>query len=336
MIMVIVLIVDVVENIDRFIERKPTMDELIFGYYLNLLPFYGIMLWPICVFLSVIFFTSRLAQRSELIPALSAGVNFYRITLTYLGTALFLTIILFFLKGYAVPLSIEKRMVFEYKFFHPKTISSNYNVHKKVAKDTYVSIGYYDRRAMVGHRFVLEQIADGDVIRRIWATNARWNDTTKHWLLEDVHIRDIYGQKERLIHRPTIDTTFQLSHGDIFVIQNKEGSFTNDALDDYIRLEELRGSDILPKLYEERYRRYSDPFAVLILAAIGFAMSSRKRRGGVAVQIGIGVILTFFYIAFLVVGVGVSGDKFPLVLAVWLPNILFAGVAWLTLYLAPK
>lgn len=336
MIMVIVLIVDFVEKMDMIIEKKPPISDLIFRYYFNLLPYYGSLLAPICIFLAVIFFTSRLAQRTEFIPALSSGVNFYRIAATYLGVAAVLTLLAFVVKGYAVPQSIEERMDFEYKYFSPKSVSSNYNVHKKVAKDTYVTIGYYDRRAMTAHRFILEQVANGDIVRKLWATHAKWNDTTHRWLLDEVHIRQIGPRQEQLTYRPTLDTTFQLTHGDIFVIENKEESFSNSALDGYIALEELRGSDILHQLYEERYRRYSDPFAILVLTLIGFAISSQKRRGGIALQIGVGIMICFFYIILLIVGTGLSGDRFPLWLAVWLPNIIFSGVALVALRLAPK
>jgi len=336
MVMVLVFIVDFVEKMDMILEKKPPVHALIFQYYLNLLPFFGSMLAPICVFLAVIFFTSKLAQRTELVPVLTAGVSFYRIAAIYFVVALGLGALAFYVKGYLLPLSIDPRMAFEYQYFKPRRIGSNYNVHKKVAKDSYITIGYYDTKSMIGHRFTLEQTGGHDVVRKIYAEQAVWIDSTRHWRLERGQIREIAGDKERLIPFEVKDTTFLIGHSDIFIIELKQNSLTNPALTKYIELEEMRGSDILPKLYEERYRRYSDPLAIVILTLIGFAMSSRKSRGGIALQIGLGILLCFVYVVLLVAGVGMAGDSFPIWIAVWFPNVLFGFVSIGLLRWAPK
>jgi lipopolysaccharide export system permease protein len=335
-IFVLVLMVDTLEKLDLILEKKPPFDGLVFEYYANLLPFFGIMLAPICVFLAVIFFTSQMAQRTEIVPMLSAGVSFYRIALTYFGVSLLLAAGMFYAKGYYVPHAVEDKLAFEVKYLRPPKLAFNSTVHKKVAKDTYFSIGYYDHKEMEGQNFTLEQVRNGDIIKKIYAERIYWVDSTRHWLLKKGRVRIIEGNAERIVPFAEKDTTFLIEHGDIFVLEQKQNSLTNTALQRYITLEEMRGSDILPKLYEERHRRYADPLAIVILTIIGFAMSSKKSRGGIALQIGLGMMLCFGYIVLLVAGVGLAGDDYPVWVGVWAPNVLFAGVAALLLRVAPK
>lgn len=336
LILAICILVDVVEKMDDFLEKKPPLSDIVFVYYANFIPYYGNLLAPVCLFLAVIFFTSQMAQRSELIPLLAGGVSFYRILLPYIGTSILLACLAFYLRAYEVPHATVKRLEFEYQYFYKRKVSSNKNVHKKVAPDTYVYVSYYHEKNKEGQNFSLERIKDGDIVTKIHADRMVWIDSTESWQLRRVQIRNIDGMEEELRFVPRLDTTFLLKPDDIFIVEQKAETMSLPDLIEYIELEEMRGSDILEQLYIERHLRFADPIAVIILTLIGFAMSSRKRRGGIALQIGLGLVICFTYIAMRFVGYAIAGDNFPPWLAAWLPNLLFFPISIFLLRIAPK
>lgn len=328
----ICIIVDVVEKMDDFIDKKPPITEVLFDYYLNFMPYWGLLLMPLCVFLAVIFFTSRMAARTELIPILSVGVSFYRLMVPYLIVGVLLAGMSFGLKAYVLPDSTSTRIEFEYKYFRKRRISSHKHIHKKVAHDTFVYISYYNEKRKEGHTFALERLKDGEIVSKISARKIAWVDSTEKWRLKTVSVREIDNRKAEQLHKfDQIDTTFLLTPDDLYIKEQWAETMNLPALNNYIRLEEMRGSDILKELYVERMRRFSDPVALIILTLMGYSLSSKKSRGGVALRIGIGLILAFMYIALLFVGTAIFGEQF-----VWVPNGIFLAVSVFLLVRAPK
>lgn len=342
MVLVIVWVVDMVEKMEDFSLKKPSFHELVFNYYLNLLLYYGNMFAPICVFLGVIFFTSQMAQRTELVALLSGGVSFYRVFLPYIIGAIILSGASFWLKGYIVPHATTKRLEFEYKYTNKRKVSRDRDIHKKVAADkktftdTYVYMTYFDNKRQEGFGFTMEKMQKGAMIGKMKAERAIWSDSLDKWQLRDVTLREMNGEKESIVKLPRVDTTFNLKPEDIFIVEQKSETMNNRELDKYIVLEEMRGSEILKDLYIEKNRRFADPIALIILTIIGYAMSSRKSRGGTALQIGLGVVISVLYIAMLLLGTLFISDVFPAWLAVWLPNMIFFPFSLLLLRLAPK
>ncbi len=335
-VLAITVLIDLVEKINDFLEKKPPWTEIIGDYYLNFIPYFGQLFTPICIFLAVIFFTSRMASRTEIIPILSSGVSFYRFLLPYIITSVVLTGMAFYFKGYLVPKATERRITFEYKYISKKRVSSTKDIHKKVASDTYVYIGYYNERRKEGNPFSMERIKNGDIVTRITAKRIVWVDSLEHWRIEDAVVRTLDGPKERLRSRSLIDTTFLLTPDDLYIKEQYEETMNLSELNTFIHLEEMRGSEILKTLYVERARRYSDPVAIIVLTLIGVAMASQKTRGGTALQIGLGLLLCFIYIAMLYTFQAVSGDSLSPWLAVWLPNLIFFPISLYLIYRAPK
>lgn len=337
MVIAISIVVDIVEKLDEFLSKNPSLYEIIFVYYLNFVPFWGSSLAPICIYLAVIFFTSRMAQRTEIVPLLSSGVSYYRLLVPYIMAACLLAGVSFYLKAYLVPQSTARQLDFEYKYeMRSKRISSTKDIHKKVALDTYVYISYYNEKRKEGHNFSLERIEDGEIVTKINARKIIWVDSTENWLLEKVRTRHIDGEDESLSITNRLDTMFLLTPDDIFIREQKAESMTLPVLLEYTKLEEMRGSDILKELYIERHRRFADPLAIIILTLIGFAMSSRKSRGGIALQIGLGLLICFIFIALLFAGQAIVGDSLPPWLGVWLPNFVFFPISLFLLHIAPK
>ncbi|MEO0896282.1 MAG: LptF/LptG family permease [Bacteroidota bacterium] len=331
--LVICIVVDVLEKIDVFLDERPPMDELIFDYYLNFIAYFGNLLAPICIFLGVIFFTSRMAARTEIVPVLSAGVRFRRLLQPYLIISLLTMGASFVLKSYIIPNSTEARLAFEYTYMkkQKKRVVKLNDIHKKVAQDTYVYFHHYNERSNIGTNFGMEKVVNGAIESKLNAKSIRWVDSTDRWRLDRVEIREFGGKQETIRRYKTMDTTFLLTPEEIFIKEQFAESMTLPKLLNFIEKEELRGSDILDSLYLERHRRYSDPLAVLILSMLGFAISFEKSRGGIAVKIGIGILLCFIYVALLYGGAIIVGEEYPPWLAVWMPNFFFGPITILLL-----
>ncbi|MFK7971168.1 MAG: LptF/LptG family permease [Bacteroidia bacterium] len=335
----IVIVVDFNEKSDKFLaDDGPALGEILQNYAYNVVPYFANLLTPICVFLAVVFFTSRMAQRTELIPLLSGGVSFYRILLPYVALAVVIAAGSFYLKSYVVPNSVDRQLVFDYEHkFRSDNKSRTKNVHKKVsADDTFVSFEYYQAARAEGTGFMMERKEGNDFVMRLKADRIQYIDSLNVWRLKRVEKRTFNGLQEKLVFIAEMDTTMLLLPSDLKVREMMAEAMTLPDLKEYIHMEEMRGSDILFDLYSEHHRRYADPIAVIILTLIGFAMSSRKSRGGIAVQIGLGLVICFTYIALLYVGKAAVGDDFEPFWAVWMPNILFFPLAIWLLRRAPK
>ena len=335
-VLAICILVDVVEKVDDFIEKQPTWNEIFFDYYINFVFYFGTLFAPVCIFLGVIFFTSRMAERSELVPLIAGGVSFYRILAPYVACSLILSGVSFYLKSYVVPPATAKRIDFEYKYFKKRQVSKTRNIHKKVAPDTFVYIDIYLQKQKAGRGFAMERIVDGEIKTKIHADHIYWIDSSQYWLMRRVEVRHIDGMKEEIRLYPTLDTTFLLTPDDIFIKEQFQESLDLDQLESFIKDEEMRGSDILEDLYCEWHRRFADPVAALILTMIGFAMGSKKSRGGTALRIGFGLIISLMYIGLLFFGQSFAGDNFPPWLAIWMANLIFFPVALILLILSPK
>jgi lipopolysaccharide export system permease protein len=336
LVMTVSVVIDFVERLDEFLEKKPPLREIVLEYYVNFVFYWANTLAPISVFLAVIFITSRLAGRSEFVAMLGSGISFYRIFAPYLVSSLLLAGLMFLLKSYGVPLSTAQRLEFEYKYLRKRRVTSSYHIHKKVAADTYVYMYHFNEKTNEGTAFGMEQLREGDLRVKIQAKKAVWVDSLSRWRLMQVSWREMDGGRESIRFLPQLDTTFLLTPDDIFIKEQKAESMILPDLLEYIRLEEMRGSDILYDLYIERHRRFSDPLAVIILTLIGFSMSSRKLRGGIALQIGIGLLICFFYATLLYAGQIMVGDEYPAWMGVWLPNMIFLPLALILMRLAPK
>jgi lipopolysaccharide export system permease protein len=335
----IVLVVDFNEKSDTFLsDEGPPLADILQNYGYNVIPYFTNLLTPICVFLGVIFFTSRMAQRTEFIPLLSGGVSFYRILAPYIFLAVLIGLASFYLKSYVVPESVDRQLDFDYtwKFRHDNKSQTRY-VHKKVSADgTFVSFDYYQPVRAQGTGFMMERKKGNDFTMRLKADRIKYIDSLGVWRLNRVEKRIFDGIDEKLVFVAEMDTTILLTPADLQVREMMGEAMTLPQLKEYIKMEEMRGSEILFDLYSEQHRRFADPIAVLILTLIGFAMSSRKTRGGIAVQIGIGLVLCFTYIALLYIGKAAVGDDFSPFWAVWTPNFIFFPLAIYLLRKAPK
>jgi lipopolysaccharide export system permease protein len=341
-ILAVTVVIDIAEKIDDFIEYKPPIDKLIFSYYVNFCLFFGNLLSPICIFLAVIFFTSRLTSNTEIVAMLSGGISFWRVMATYLITASVLALGSFYLNAYVVPIATKNRIEFEYEHLKKKQDNRMSNIHKKIGnnaetgEETFIYLYNFSQYSQRGTLFTMEVMRDKDIVKKIEANEIVWQDSLKSWHLQDVKIHTFNGRQENIYQLPSMDTTMLLTPDDIIIKDMHAESIPLNILSENIALEELRGSGLEEELTMELYRRYAYPFAAIILTLIGFSVSTKKRRGGTPLQIGIGLVFAFVYVLLVVAGQAIIGDKLPAWVAVWLPNGLFFLVALFLLRLAPK
>jgi lipopolysaccharide export system permease protein len=339
LIMTIAVVFDLTEKIDNFMERAAPWRAVIFDYYLNFIPYFATLFTPLFVFIAVIFFTSRMAVNTEIIAILNSGMSFRRMMWPYFLSALTIAVIIFYLTNFVIPHANLVRMDFEDKYYRSQGRRLNVeNIHRLEFKNTYVYIESYSPIYLRGRNFTIEKFDDsGKLISKLSAPTALWDTTSSKWSLLNYVLREIHGNAEILTKGAKIDTTLTIKPEDFSRNPGIVGTMTYNELDDYIKLLQLQGSDELKVFLIEKHRRIASPFAVFILTIIGVTLSSRKIRGGIGMNIGIGLALSFSYILFLQFAsqFSLKGNLSPM-LAMWIPNLLYLIIAMVLYKLAPK
>jgi lipopolysaccharide export system permease protein len=337
LVVLVVIIIDFSEKIDKIIDNKVSTSELIFEYYLNFIPFVINLLSPLFIFIAVIFFTSRLAFNTEIVAMLNSGMSFRRLMVPYLFSALVISLGLFIIANFVLPPANKKRVDFEEKYFYNDRVVRTRNIHMQLRPGVFVFMENYNERVKTGWNFSLERVENGKLVYKLKADDARWNEEIGGWTLGKHSIRRIEGVRESLEFGNTMDTILPL-HPDDFVenIKEKE-AMTYVELREFIETHRLRGSPTV-KFYEiEKHKRTAYPFSTIILTLIGVSLSSRKIKGGIGLHIGIGIALSSLFILFIQFSTtfATNGNLHPM-LAVWIPNLFFGLVALYLFRKAPK
>lgn len=336
----IAVIFDFSEKIDDFIQKQAPLKAIIFDYYLNFIPYFATLFAPMFVFISVIFFTSRMAVNTEIIAMLNSGMSFRRLLLPYLVSAAFIAIAAFMLQNYVLPHSNIARLDFEEKYyrssdFRRMNVSS---VHRQVYPNVYIYMEQYNKISQSGRNFSMEKFNDKGMLEsKMTANMIRWDSTANKWGAWWYYIRENDSLGERITSGRRIDTVLNVGPDDFTRSPEFVFTMTHGELIDYIDVLKSQGSDEIKLYLNEKHRRYASPFAFFILTLIGVSLSSRKIKGGIGMQIGLGLGLTFSYILFMQFAsqFSLKGDLDP-ALAMWIPNIIYAFIAMGVYYTAPK
>jgi lipopolysaccharide export system permease protein len=339
LILTIAVVFDFAEKIDNFMEKQAPVSAIIFDYYMNFIPYFATLFAPLFVFIAVIFFTSKMAVNTEIIAILNSGMSFRRMMWPYFLSALFIAAFTFILTNFVIPKSNLIRMDFEDKYYRSSSRRVTVeNIHRQDFKNIYVYMGSFNPINQRGQNFTIEKFNDSGRLESKLSSSSVIYDTVKHkWTAMNYYIREINGNEEVLIKGKQIDTTLKIRPEDFSRDPGFVGTMTYNELNDYINLLQLQGSDELKLFLIEKHRRFANPFAVFILTLIGVSLSSRKIRGGIGMNIGIGLILSFSYILFLQFAsqFSLKGNLGPM-LAMWIPNILYSMIALVLYKLAPK
>ena len=338
LIIAIAVVFDVAEKIDDFVESQAPLRAIVLDYYLNFIPYFAILYSNLFTFIAVVFFTSKLAYRTEIIAILSSGISYRRMLWPYLINTTLIAIFSYAFLNYVVPNANKVRLDFEEHYVHNKPVSYNYrNIHKQVYPGVVIYMETYSNLSNTGYKFSIEKFVDNKLVSKLMADYMMWDSVKNKWTAYNYYIRNIDGLKETIIKGTSIDTNLNITPADFRRRVNVVESMNKRELDDFIHEQELQGNEDIEAYLIEKYKRVAQPFSTYILTIIGVCVSSRKSRGGTGLHIGIGMGFCFSYIVFMQFSsqFAISGSLNPL-LAVWIPNILYAGIAYYLYRLAPK
>ncbi len=332
----IAVVIDITEKLDDFFESNAPLSEIVFDYYLNFIPYYANMFTPLFTFISVIFFTSKLASNSEIIAILASGIRFRRMMLPYFISAAVIALISFFLTGFVIPPANKIRLAFEDKYISKFTSSVARNIQLEVEKGVIVHIDRFEEKTNRGYRFSMERFDGKHLVSRMTATSVEW-DSAYHWTVNEYLQRDFDGLYENITQGERVDTIIKMVPSDFFITSKQSPQMNNIELRNYIDKQTSRGAANLQAFKDEYYRRFSYPLASFILTLIGVSLASKKVKGGMGLHLGVGIALSAIYILFSTISssFGVSGQMNP-ILAVWLPNIVFTAIGVILYQTAPK
>ncbi len=337
LIILIVIIFDLSERIDNFIENKAPLYDILFVYYLNFIPYFVNLFSPLFTFIAVIYFTSRMAFNTEIIAILSSGISFKRMLIPYFLSATCLAILSIYLSNVMIPDANRKRLDFEETYIRSQRQFRERNIHLQIRPGEFVYLESFNERINVGYKFTIERIEDGQLKRKVFADRAEWIDSTRTWSLRNYFSREINGINEVLDFGQRMDTLINLSPDDFIQNLREMDAMNFKELQAFIDNERLKGSENIKFYLVEKHRRIAFPFATLVLTLIGVSLSSRKVRGGLGIHLGIGLTLSFAFILFMQVSTTfATNGNLPPALAVWIPNMVFAALGFYLLKTAPK
>jgi lipopolysaccharide export system permease protein len=338
LILAIVIVFDLVEKMEDFMEKHVAWSEIIFTYYVNFIPYFANLFSPLFIFIAVIFFTSKLTGNSEIVAILSSGISYPRLMRPYFIAAFFLAIFTFVLTGYIIPPANKKRIDFELKYIDDAPNFSKRNVHKQITPGQFAYIESYDASIDVGYRFSLEKFEDDELVSKLMAETVQWDSIALKWRLDNYYIRNYRkGGVQEVIKGNTIDTVINMYPKDFKMRLKSIETLNSIELEDFIDDAQMRGDDNVEAYKVERYRRVAFPFSTFILTLIGVSLSTRKKRGGAGLNIAAGIALSFVYILFMQVFTEMAKtNTIPSLIAVWIPNIIFLIIGIILYLMAPK
>jgi lipopolysaccharide export system permease protein len=334
------IVFDVNENLAKFTQYHAPLKAIVLDYYANFVPYFANLFSPLFVFIAVIFFTSKLAGNSEIIAMLAAGVSFKRLMRPYMISAALITIMTFLLGAYVIPKGTIVRQNFETMYKNKKKNTSADNVQLQVGKGVIAYIQHYDNKMKRGYGFFLDKFENKKLVSHLTAMEIQYDtisDSKYHWSARSWKIRKMTGLRETITSGAMLDTMIMMEPTDLVFSKGQQETFTSPQLREYINKQIDRGSSNVVQYEVEYHKRIAMSFASFILTTIGLALSSRKRKGGMGLYLGIGLALSFTYIMLQTISATFAINAgTPPMLSAWIPNIIFIFVAWFCYRKAPN
>lgn len=337
LLILVVIIFDVSENIDEFIDKEAPLNAIIFDYYVNFIPYFVNLFSYLFTFISVIYFTSKMAANTEIIAILSSGISFWQLLRPYFISAVILALISFYLANFLIPYTSQKRRTFADRYIQGLTKNKEEHIHLQVRPGVFVYMESFNKSNNNGYRFTAEKFEDTRLTYKITAERIIWDSTSSKWRIENFTERIIKDSIEYIRKGSKLDTALNLKPSELFIKKEFYEEMTFNVLNDFIEQEELKGSPEVVFYKMEKHNRLASPFATLVMTLIGVSLSSRKIRGGTGMHLGLGILLTFTYILFMrITTVFATYGNLPPPVAAWVPNIIFFFIGLYLLKTAPK
>ena len=334
------IVFDVNENLDKFATNHAPLKAVVFDYYANFVPYYANLFSPLFVFIAVIFFTSKLAGNSEIIAMLASGLSFKRLMRSYFISAALIAALNYYLGSFVIPQGTIVRQNFETQYKNSKKVMTATNVQLQVGKGTIAYIQQYDDKTKTGYGFSLDKVVKKKLVSHMTASVIRYDtisDSRFHWRAQHYKIRTLKGLREEIKSGAEIDTTIMMEPMDLVYFKGQQETFTSPELRAYISKQQERGSQNVVQYEVEYHKRIAMSFASFILTVIGASLSSRKRKGGMGLYLGIGLALSFAYILLQTISATFAINAgTPAMLAEWIPNILYVFIAYFCWRQAPN
>ena len=334
------IVFDVNENLAKFTQYNAPLKAIVFDYYANFVPYFANLFSPLFVFIAVIFFTSKLAGNSEIIAMLASGMSFKRLLRPYMVSCVIISLVTYYLGAYVIPHGTVIRQNFETMYKNKRKNTSAENVQLQVDQGVIAYIQHYDNTRKCGYGFCLDKFENKKLVSHLTATEVRYDtisDAKFHWKIINWKVRELRGLKEHITQGGEKDTVIIMEPTDLVYSKGQQETFTSPELRAYISKQQSRGSGNVVQYEVEYHKRIAMSFASFILTIIGASLSSRKRKGGMGMYLGIGLILSFSYIMLQTISSTFAINAgFPPVIAAWLPNIIFAVIAYFCYRQAPN
>ena len=334
------IVFDFNENLNKFSTYHAPWSAIIFDYYANFVPYFANLFSPLFVFIAVIFFTSKLAGNSEIIVMLAAGTSFRRLMRPYMVSAAIIALLNFYLGAYVIPHGNVVRYNFETKYKNKKRITTATNVQLQVAPGVIAYLQQYDNNIRRGYGFSLDKFEDKKLVSHMTANVIQYDtisDSRYHWKAIGYKIRTLKGLREHIKTGSELDTLIMMEPMDLVYSKGQQETFTSPELLRYISKQQERGSQNVVQYEVEYHKRIATSFASFILTIIGASLSARKRKGGMGMALGIGLALSFSYILLQTISATFAINAgMPAILAAWIPNLIYAVIAYFCYRQAPN
>lgn len=336
LILSIAVVFDLTEKMDNFFDSNAPLRAIVVDYYFNFIPYYMNMFSSLFVFISVIFFTSKLAGNSEIIAMLASGISFKRLMLPYAISAFVIFAISYGLGGYVIPRSTKKMLEFENTYIKKFKSDNARNVQMEIEPGVIMYIESFQARTNKGYRFSLEKFDGKTLVSRLTAERIVW-DSVYQWHIEDYLLREFDGMRETVSRGNKMDTVIMVQPAEFYITSEESAQMTNRELREYLQKQQQRGIGNIQAFKNEYYKRSATPLAAFIMTLIGVSLSAKKVRGGMGLNLGVGIALSALYILFSTVSTSfsVNGTMTPF-LAVWLPNFIFLLIGIVLYFRMPK
>ena len=341
LLMTIIIVFDISQNMQYF--NNTTAMNVITGYYLNFIPYFVTLFFPLFTFISVIWFTSKLSERNEIISFFNGGVSFYRFIVPYIVGAILLGIFSLFLSNFVVPTANANLNTFKDKYFHaPHNMGvgaiTQRNFHFKNTKNSYVYVQNWRKNALMGDKFTYEIFGEENIPYKLSADRIMYDTCKSNWKLYNYRIRTFDAEgREHLTAGMELDTTFNFAPADFSPDVSTAGTMSYSKLKKFIKKEQEKGSTLVKSYQIEQHRRVANPASIIVMTLLGLCVAARKTQRGIGVHIFIGMffVFTFIFLQQVSTVFAVSESLSP-AMAVWLPNLIYLGISGFLLYTIPK
>lgn len=338
LIIVIVVVFDYAEKVDDFISQKAPFKDIILDYYVNFIPFFINQFSGLFTFITVIYFTSKMAYQTEIIAILSSGVSFKRLMWPYFISAAVIATVSIGLNMWIIPHTNIKRVEFESQYIpRKKNVKYDKHIYRQIEHGTFVYIRNFSGSTQKANFMAIEKYDGTSLVQALEAGDVTYNPENGHWTAPKYSVRSFDSLRETYTQYVALDTLINLNTEELGNVAELIKTMQIGLLTDFIRQQKDKGSDMIPLFEVERHGRIAYPMAAFILTLIGVSISSRKVRGGTGLHMGMGIVLCFSYILFQRFAEEFAkGGSLPAGLSVWIPNIIFAVIAVFLYKKAPK